>query len=309
MLTRRQILLAGGATAASLCAAIPQNAVFAEDEPKPQKPLRMLLNMGSLIGYDLDVEAEIDVAAKAGYDGVELWMMRIQRFVEKGGKLADLKKRLDDAGLTCDSAIGFPAWLVDDDARRAEGVKQITREMEMLAELGCKNIAAPAAGVNAPLRNLEEAGERYRTILEIGQKTGVRPLLEIWGSSPAMSKVSTAAAVALAAGHDDAALLLDAFHMYKGGNRFECLRLLNGGQMPIFHLNDYPADPPRERITDGDRVYPGDGICPLKQILATLRETGFTGGLSLELFNRSYWNAHDPLTVAKTGLEKMRNLE
>lgn len=308
MLTRRQILLAGGA--AALGAMMPQNAVCDENNEKPaKKPFRLLLNMGTLIGYDLDVEAEIDIAAEAGYDGVELWMMRITRFVEKGGKLADLRKRLEDSGLTCDSAIGFPSWLVDDDARRAQGVKQITREMEMLAELGCPNIAAPAAGVNAPLGDLEEAGERYRTILEIGEKTGVRPLLEIWGSSPALSKVSTAAAVAVAAGHNDAALLLDAFHMYKGGNRFECLRLLNGRQMPIFHLNDYPADPPRERIGDGDRVYPGDGICPLAQILAMLRETGFTGGLSLELFNRSYWAAHDPLTVAKTGLEKMKNLE
>ncbi len=311
MLNRREILLAGAAsfgalTSRNLCAAETQETQTSPQ--KPQAPFRLLLNMGTLIGYDLDVEAEIDVAAQAGYDGVELWMMRIERFQQKGGKLADLRKRLEDAGLTCDSAIGFPAWLVDDETRRAEGVRQITREMEILAELGCKNIAAPAAGVSAPLQNLEEAGERYRVILEIGRKIGVRPLLEIWGSSPALSKVSTAAAVAVAAGHEDAALLLDAFHMYKGGNRFACMRMLNGRQMPIFHLNDYPAEPSREKITDADRVFPGDGVCPLKEILATLREIGFAGGLSLELFNRTYWDAHDPLTVAKTGLEKMKTL-
>ena len=53
------------------------------------------------------------------------------------------------------------------------------------------------------------------------------------------------------------------------------------------------------------RVYPGDGIAPLNFILQTLRDNGTQTVLSLELFNRDYW-AQDALTVARTGLEKMR---
>jgi sugar phosphate isomerase/epimerase len=75
--------------------------------------------------------------------------------------------------------------------------------------------------------------------------------------------------------------------------------------MHVFHINDYPADPPRASIGDADRVYPGDGIAPLATILSTLRATGFSGALSLELFNRDYWR-DDALEVAKTGLAKMR---
>jgi 2-keto-myo-inositol isomerase len=70
-------------------------------------------------------------------------------------------------------------------------------------------------------------------------------------------------------------------------------------------MNDYPADPPRERISDSDRVYPGDGVAPLKAMLRDLRQLGFQGVLSLELFNREYWK-QDALNVARTGLEKMR---
>ena len=65
------------------------------------------------------------------------------------------------------------------------------------------------------------------------------------------------------------------------------------------------TDPPREKIGDADRVYPGDGVAPLNTIFRDLHQTGFRGMLSLELFNREYWK-QDALTVAKTGLEKTR---
>ena len=75
--------------------------------------------------------------------------------------------------------------------------------------------------------------------------------------------------------------------------------------MQVFHLNDYPASPPRSQITDAHRVYPGDGVAPLKTMLRDLRKLGFQGVLSLELFNRDYWK-QDALQVAHTGLEKMK---
>ena len=73
----------------------------------------------------------------------------------------------------------------------------------------------------------------------------------------------------------------------------------------VFHLNDYPADPPRETIGDRDRVFPGDGIAPLTQILQDLHANNIKAVLSLELFNPTYWK-QDPLQVAKTGLAKMK---
>ena len=81
--------------------------------------------------------------------------------------------------------------------------------------------------------------------------------------------------------------------------------LVAGSAMHCFHMNDYPATPPRETIRDADRVYPGDGIGPLTQILRDLAAAGFRGTLSLELFNPTYWK-QDPLAVARTGLAKMK---
>jgi 2-keto-myo-inositol isomerase len=134
---------------------------------------------------------------------------------------------------------------------------------------------------------------------------GVVPQLEIWGPARTLGTVAEGAFVAIAADHPDACLLLDVFHIYKGGSGFNGLKLLSGGALHVFHVNDYPADPPREKITDAYRVYPGDGVAPLRSILRDLYASGFRGALSLEVFNRDYWK-QDPLSVARTGLKKMQ---
>jgi sugar phosphate isomerase/epimerase len=70
-------------------------------------------------------------------------------------------------------------------------------------------------------------------------------------------------------------------------------------------MNDFPAEPPQSQIKDKDRVYPGDGIAPLNQILTDLNNKQSPIILSLELFNPNYWK-QDAELVAKTGLEKMK---
>src|SRR5207244_4349536 len=107
---------------------------------------------------------------------------------------------------------------------------------------------------------------------------------------------------AMESGHPKACVLPDVYHLYKGGSDFVGLGLLSSSAFHVLHFNDYPAEPPRSSITDAQRVYPGDGTAPLKEIVRTLRRIGFDGVLSLELFNREYWK-QDPLTVARTGLE------
>ncbi|HEX5446565.1 MAG TPA: TIM barrel protein, partial [Pirellulales bacterium] len=141
--------------------------------------------------------------------------------------------------------------------------------------------------------------------LELGDRMGVVPQIEVWGFSKNLSRLNETVYVAIGSGHPRACLLLDVYHLYKGGSSFESLRLLGGAGLEVFHVNDYPSSPPREKISDADRVFPGDGVAPLDQLFRDLRSAGFRGTLSLELFNRGYWQ-QDALTVARTGLEKMK---
>lgn len=281
-----------------------------ESEPKERghtpAPFRYALNMGTVMGHKLSLEQEVEVAAKAGYDAIEPWIRQIESFRRGGGSLKDLGTRIGDHGLTVEGAIGFSRWIVDDDAARAQGLEQMKREMSMLAEMGGKRIAAPPSGATGePRLDFYKAGERYRALLEIGDEIGVTPALEIWGSSRNLGRLSEAAFVAIESGHPKACIIPDVFHMYKGGSDFNGLKLLSSRALPVFHLNDYPADPPRERISDRDRIFPGDGIAPMSQILRDLYDSGGGTVLSLELFNPTYYQ-QDALIVAKTGLEKMK---
>jgi sugar phosphate isomerase/epimerase len=304
--SRRQLLSHAAAFGAASVAvqAIAQDQSPPSSAPAPR--VKYCLNMSTIREQKLSVPEQVDLAAKAGYDAIEPWMGELHKFVEAGGSAADLKKRIADHGLAVASAIGFAEWIVEDDARRAAGLETAKRDMGLIAAIGGTHIAAPPAGATKETNlSLLKAAERYRALLEVGAKEGVIPQLEVWGFSTTLSKLGETMFVATESKHPEACVLLDVYHLYKGGSEFAGLRLLNGASMHCFHMNDYPATPPRESIRDADRVYPGDGIAPLTQILREMLAAGFSGTLSLELFNPTYWK-QDPLEVGRLGLAKMK---
>jgi sugar phosphate isomerase/epimerase len=269
-------------------------------------PFSYCFNTSTILGQKLSLDKEIEITAKAGYDSIEPWIRKINEYIKSGGSLRDIRKQIDESGLTVESAISFFNWIVDDDVERARALEQVKRDMDILAQIGGKRIAAPPAGATREAGlDLMKAAERYRVLLELGDQMGVVPQVEVWGSSKNLHRLGQAMFVVIESGHPKACLLPDVYHTYKGGSDFNGLKQLSSHTVQVFHLNDYPAEPPRETITDRDRVYPGDGIAPLTQILRDLCANGSRAALSLELFNPAYWK-QDPLTVAKTGLTKMK---
>lgn len=264
------------------------------------------LNTGTIRGQRLSIDKMVEIAAKAGYQAIEPWISDVEDYRRAGGSLSDLKKKIADLGLTVESAIGFPQWAVDDDNARAKGVERAKFEMDLIAQIGGKRVAAPPSGVNRnPGLDLNKVAERYRVLLEAGDQIGVVPQLEFWGASANLNKLSQCMYVALETGHPKACVLADVFHMYKGGSPFEGLALCGESALQVFHMNDYPDQPPREQINDGGRVMPGDGVAPMKKIIQYLNLSGGRKVLSLELFNKKYYEM-DPLEAAKIGIEKMK---
>ncbi len=300
---RNAIKTATAATGLSLMGPL----AFAGKEKKTADKFRLSLNTSTISGQKLGVEKYIDIAARAGYDCIELWTGDVKEYLNKGGSLPALKKLLDDSKLPVVDAIGFSPWMVDDDEQRKSGFKQMREEMEMMAALGCPRMAAPSAGIKlSDQLDLFRVGERFAALIALGRETGVTPQLEFWGASRFfhLGQVLMASAVANDPG---VRILADVYHLHRGGSGFEGLKMIDGSLIEIFHMNDYPSTIPREKLEDKDRIYPGDGVAPLKQVLTDLKNMKGPKILSLELFNREYW-AQDPLLVAKTGLEKMKKV-
>lgn len=303
--SRRQWL--GGLSASAACGVSAVSAASAQDPKPAADPFVYCLNTATIRGQGISIADEVDLAAKAGYQAIEPWINELERHIEKGGTLRDLARRITDAGLRVPSAIGFAEWIVDDEAQRKRGLERARRDMDMVRQIGGTRIAAPPSGATKEVVHSLRAAERYRALLEIGDKIGVTPQVELWGFSRSLNRLGETAFVAIESGHPRACILADVYHLYKGASEFGGLRVLSGAAMHTFHVNDYPAKPPRDEISDAHRVYPGDGTAPLARILRDLRETGFRGVLSLELFNRDYWK-QDALTVARTGLARMRSV-
>lgn len=299
--TDRRGFLAGSGLALG-AAGVP----YATASESEEKKFKLCLNMSTIRGQELDAAEEIEIAGNAGYDSIEPWFRRINEYTEKGGKLSELKKRIDDHGLTVESAIGFAKWIVNDPDARGAGLEEAKRDMDTIAQLGGKRIAAPPAGAGKDDHiSLDQAAERYRALLDLGSEMGVVPQIEMWGGHPIIGTVEKAVYIAVRAGHPDACFLGDVYHTYKGGSSFDSILMMGPHALQAYHMNDYPADPPRDTIKDADRVFPGDGIAPIVDILKKFQEVGAYPALSLELFNNSYWEM-PALECAKTGLEKMK---
>jgi sugar phosphate isomerase/epimerase len=306
--SRREVITSATAALAAATAS-PRAQLAADTQPAPREwsePFGYCLNTSTISGQNLGIAAEVDLAAKVGFRAIEPWIRELDAYQKAGGSLNDLRKRIADNGLKVPDVIGFAQWIVDDDAKRAAGVEEAKRDMDLATQIGATHIAAPPIGAHdRPGPELMVIAERYRALLDLGDRMGVVPMVELWGGSKTLNKLGEVAYVATQARHPKACMLLDVYHLYKGGSDFDSLALLSGHGLPVIHFNDYPDKPARETINDSYRVYPGDGIAPLDTILRTLHAVDFRGYLSVELFNRGYWK-ESPLKVARAALEKTR---
>ena len=300
MVTRRQVL---STISVASFAPLFSNTSFSGSKGKVSE-FRYCLNTSTISGQDPGLHQCIEIASKSGYDGVELWVRDVKDYLDSGNSASTLRGFLSDHHIQVENVIGFAPWL----AEGKSGFQQMKADMEMMAEVGCTRIAAPVAGLgdDKPL-DLFRAGERYRELIELGLETGVLPQLEFWGASKVFWHIGQALMVAAVANHPNVRILADVYHMFRGNSGFDSLKMLNGQLLEIFHMNDFIATIPREKQRDADRVYPGNGVAPLKQILTDLKNMGGVKVLSLELFNEEYWK-EDPLVVAQTGIQKMKNL-
>ena len=307
-LTRGAALAAGCATAAMGTSGL-QGAPRAEEARKPSKSVlkaakkgwAISLNTSTLRGFKLPIEKTIEIAAGAGYRGIEPWPNEIGSYIERGGKLSDLRKRLEDKGLAVTGAIAFFRWMVDDDSERRRALEEAKRQMDHLAQIGGTHIAAPPTGKVEGI-SLARAAERYRDLLVASEDFPVIPAVEVWGFQKNLNRLGEAVYVAIESQHPRACVLPDVYHLYKGGSGLSGIGLLGKKLLAGCHLNDYP-DIPREKIADKDRVHCGDGVADLDGFFRDLWQTGYRGPLSIELFNPEYWK-QDPLEVARTSLEK-----
>ena len=127
MLNRRELLKLSGA--AAVAAMLPGNSMASNNTPKG--PFRFCLNTSTISGQKPGLPDYIEIAAKAGYDGMELWINDIKDYLKQGNSIQSLAAFISAKGLRVENLISFTAWMVDDDTKRKAALAELEEEMKI----------------------------------------------------------------------------------------------------------------------------------------------------------------------------------
>lgn len=244
-----------------------------------------------------DFRTQMEGWAKAGIRAAEPSLPRVREWAEKNGGPMAAKKLLDDLGLKAVSSsnqLGLP----EPGQGRLKSLEDLKWKVELAQAIGCDRIVAPSAGTGNYTEDDYKLGvDHLREAGEIGKPFGVSIMLEHARSSRFAASLATALQLVRQANHPNVKVMLDTYHFWGGISKFEDLDLLRNGELHHLHFEDVPDTPPREIQGQPHRVFPGEGIAPLRRIVEVLKKKGYNGPASFESFTPAI-QAEDPYTVA-----------
>jgi 4-hydroxyphenylpyruvate dioxygenase len=245
---------------------------------------------------------KLEAIAAAGFDGIELFE---PDFIHFDGSARDLRRMATDLGLAIElyqplrDFEGMPDPLLRRNLDRAERKFDLMQELGAPLMLVCSNTSAQSTGEpDRAAAQLHELAERAsRRGLRIGYEAlawgrWVRLYREAWD-------------IVRRADHPSLGLILDSFHTLSLGDDPAGLREIPGER--IFFLQ--MADAPRMAMdviqwARHHRNFPGQGELDVEGFLEQVLRAGYTGPLSLEIFNDVFRGTPN----RRTAVDAMRSL-
>src|ERR1700722_12282584 len=229
------------------------------------------------------LESKLRAIARAGFDGVEIFendLLTSQGSAREAGAL------MRSLGLKCTLFQPFRDFEGMPDALRPRVFERIERKFDLMQELGtdlllvCSNVSPISLG---------DRGRIVADFLELGERAAQRNLRVgyealAWGRHVADHR--DAWSIVREVNHPAIGLVLDSFHSLARNIPNESLREIDPARIFIVQLADAP-------LMQMDflswsrhfRCMPAQGELPIVDYVATLLERGYTGVLSLEIFN------------------------
>lgn len=248
---------------------------------------------------------KIRLTSEAGYDGVELWVNDVYQYIGRGGEVRDVEKALADYGLMVPCMIALRGWGEASELEYPIMLEEAERRMELAARLGSPTIVCtPPREDTVPI---EQITRRYGDLLRLGRDIGIHATFEYISFFQSIASLEQAWSVVQNVGEEDATLILDAFHSWNTNSSPDTLRSIPAKRISHYHIDDAAREIPPTQQTDPDRVMIGEGAIDLRGEVQILKQIGYEGTVSLELFNPQLWE-QDPAEVLRIGLERMREL-
>lgn len=247
------------------------------------------------------LDEALAAAKAAGFDAVELRRVDFERCAKRGLSNAATLDLVRDAGLPV-SAMGVEYGWVFSTGTERERLFGVFREVcENAVALDCGMMMSAIGPGEAPI---DEAVSNIRRAGEIAGSFGLRLTLEYQFQHPIVRSLDILRDLIARAGATNVGLLLDAYHLQRGGRPGRGFAEVPGAEIFYVQFSDVPDAPPPS-LPPVDRLPPGKGIVGWTDLFRLLAEKGYDGWLSYEAPNPAHWQ-QPAAEVAKQGVAATR---
>ena len=247
--------------------------------------MKSCVNGATTMPYALD--QDIDAAARAGFEGLEIWWDKLVAYLEDHST-DDLKQLLKDNDLTPVGICPLRIWPFRD----SEPARQEFREAVRIApQIGC-NLLAVCPDFQPARLTREQAlaihAKELAGMAQLAAEHGVRLSIEpIGGHTLVPGPAEALQLIEMAGAPENVGILMDTFHYFRSGVTDQDIQAIPIDMLDIIHVNDC-EDGALNELTDAHRLFPTRGVIPARQ-LSLLKDKGYDGFLSVEVFRPEYW--------------------
>ena len=266
----------------------------------------MTLRGLALHTWTLDSTELVDllgIARRTGWDAIELRRVDFDRAFAAGRSAEDVLEQVRAAGLPV-AAVGVElGWMFAEGDERRRLLRGVAESCRWASALECGMVMSP---VDPQGGDIARAAASLREVGDLAAEHGVRLALEFNSQAEAFNTVERAREVLARAGHPSCGLLVDTYHVQRSGGGLRAYEDLAPGEVAYVQYSDVPAG----RLEPGlvlDRLPPGRGVVPFREVFHLLAEKGYDGYASYEAPNPDAW-ARDPEEVAREALAATRRL-
>jgi sugar phosphate isomerase/epimerase len=189
--------------------------------------------------------------------------------------------------------------------RKIELARQFMDQMKLV---GCDTLVL-CSNVNEDVeQNWTLAVRDVREIGELGKARNIRIAFEPICYGRWINTYITGWKLVRDVDHSHVGLVLDAAHIFLPETPLRPIEKIPRDKIFLVELSDFPGTTfDMRELLRNYRLFPGEGIRPLRAFVDHVQATGYDGVLSLEVFNARY-RAADPRFVAKRGMQALEKL-
>lgn len=248
------------------------------------------------------LEAALRAAKAAGFDAVELRRVDFKRCHDRGLPNDAVLALVRDSGLKV-SAVGAEyGWTFAARDDRERLFASLEEACANAVALGCATVMS---GIGPGAAPFDDGVANVRRAGEIVAGHGLRLALEYQFQHPIVRNLDILRDLIARAGNPSVGLLLDAYHLQRGGRPGRGFDEVPGAEIFYVQFSDVPDAPPNG-VPPTDRLPPGKGIVRWSDLFQSLADKRYRGYLSYEAPNLAHW-AREAADVAGEGVAATRH--